>query len=352
MSLYIKIISLLFFIGSSISLYASTEQKKYDIQLGMIEYVISGGGVLTNETNLTINGKGKLRFKEWGAVELFEEAVEEVTSGTVKNIETTQVCKKINNKQKLDVDFENKKILERKVPKGIKNNITEGLVKKGHEIIAGYNCDIWKNNGIRKCIYKGVPLLVEYGMLGMRYQKKAVRVTLDINTSLNQCTIPSYPVQKFALFKTNLKTKSKKLPKEFSKRLLEISKELQTELQENNITEADLTVQQKKVWLQKIGENIFQKQKELLPQFLLSMQKARVCLQQVSQWIEANTCLEDLRQLKTQFTKDKDSNIDSWRGEEKEKVLDTFDENILILESKMKCIRATQNITDLSACMK
>jgi hypothetical protein len=352
MSINAKIILLFLFVLNSTLFSASTKEKKYDVKYGMIKYMISGGGELTPETNLTVSGKGKLSFKEWGSVELFEEAVEEITSGAIKNIETTQVCKKISHDQKFDVDFKNKKILERQIPKNKYSVITKGLVLKGQKEIAGYKCDIWEGEGIRKCIYKGIPLLIEYGVLGITYQKKAVSITFDIKASLNQCTIPSYPIQKFALFKTNIKTKSKKFPKEFSKRLIEIFKELQKVLKDNNMTEKDLPLHKRKVWLEKIGDSIFQKQKELLPEFLLSMKKTRVCLQQALNWIEANSCLTDVIGIKDQLMKNKKSSIELWKGEAKQKVLDEFDTNISLLESKMKCIRSAKNITDLSSCMK
>lgn len=349
----IKITFLFFCLGSMTLLSAQTSQKKYDVQSGMVIYSISGGGELTQELNLTIKGKGKLCFKDWGAIELFEEEVEEITSGALKNIEVINKCEKRQKKQQLDVDCKTKKILERQIPKGnVRENITKGLVKQGQEIIAGETCDVWEGNGVRKCIYKGIPLLVENSVLGMHYQKRAVSITVDINVSADNCRIPNYPVQKFSLFKTNLKTKSKKVPKEFSKVLIYISKDMHKQLSDSNMTEENLTLKQKKLWLQKVGQNIYEKQKVLLPEMLLSMQKARECLEQAKGWIEANVCLEDVARIKSQFTKDKDSSIDSWKEGDKVQILDDFDENIAQLESRMSCIRSAQNITDLSACMK
>jgi len=223
-------------------LSAETIQKKYDVQSGMVLYSISGGGKLTQEVNLTIKGKGKLRFRDWGAVELFEEEVEEITSGALKNIETINKCEKRQKGQRLDVDFKTKKILERPIPKGnVAQNITKDLVKQGQEVIAGYTCDIWEGNGVRKCIYKGIPLLIENSVLGMHYQKKAVSISEDIHVSADSCMIPNFPVQKFALFKTNIKTKSKKVPKEFSKVLMDISKEMYRQLSDNNMSEKNHT---------------------------------------------------------------------------------------------------------------
>ena len=350
------IIAFIFFCLGSMSLFSSEkDHKKFDIKTGMILYSISGGGKLTEDVNLTIKGKGKLRFKDWGVVALIEEDLEEMTSGAIHNIDKVQRCKKLEDKYQFDVDFENKKIQERKMPKGnFQKNITKDLVKKGQEEIAGYTCNIWEGYGVKKCIYKGVPLLVENYILGVYYQKKATYIQFDINTSTSEakCRIPNYPVEKFALFKTNIKTKTEKLPKELSKILEIVSEEMNKELINSKISEDNMTPEQKRVWLDKIGQNIFEKQKEFLPQFLLSMKKARVCLQQADDWIQANICVEDVLQLKAELIKEKQQNIEQWKGEEKDKVLDQFDENIFLLESQMKCVRGSQNITDLSTCMK
>ena len=248
---------------------------------------------------------------------------------------------------------DNKKIQERKMPQdNFQKYMTKGLVKKGQEEIVGYTCDIWEGYGVRKCIYKGIPLLVEHYLLGVYYQKKANHVTFNIEPDASACVIPNYPVEKFALFNMNMKTKTEKLPHEFSKIIEFVSKDMNKEMINSKISEDTLTPEQKRVWLDKVGQNIFEKQKEFLPQFLLSMKKARVCLQQADDWIQANTCVENVVQLKAELTKDKNNNIELWKGEEKDKILDQFDENIFALESQMKCIRSSQNLTDLSTCMK
>ncbi len=340
-------------LGSVILFSADITQKKFDIETGMILYSISGGGKLTDDVNLTIKGKGKLRFKDWGVVALIEEDLEEIISGAIHNIDKVQRCKKLEDDRQLDVDFDNEKIQERKMPQdNFQKYITKDLIKKGKEEIAGHTCDIWEGYGVRKCIYKGIPLLVEHYLLGVYYQKKATDITFNIDATESACTIPNYPVEKFALFKTNMKTKTEKMPQEFSKILELVSKNLNKEMTNSKITEETLTPEQKRIWLDKIGQNIFEKQKEFLPEFLLSMKKARVCLQQADNWIQANTCVEDVIQLKAELTKEKQYNIEQWKGKEKEKILDQLDENIFLLESQMKCIRSSQNLTDLSRCMK
>jgi len=347
-----KIVVWLLCMGCLFPLHATTVENKYELESAMVLYKISGGGVLTNETNITVKGKGKLRFREWGAVELLEEKVQELASGSIHNIKTTEKLIKTDNKQQFDVDFEHKKILEQQIVTNKKSTFLQGLTQKGHETILGHSCELWEGKGVRKCIYKGIPLLVEYNMLGIQYQKKATSLMLDINDSLEQCTLPSFPVQKFALLKANIQTKSKKLPKEFSKRFMEIYAQMHKTLLDQNSSEQELTLTQKKVFLEHLGQNIFEKQKVFLPEFLLSMKKARVCLEQADNWIKANVCVEDVVQLKAQLTKDRTNNIEQWKGEEKEKVLNDFDNNIALLESRMTCIRSAKNITDLSTCMK
>ncbi len=334
-------------------LSAQTNHKKFDIESGMVLYTVSGGGEITKDVNLTIQGKGKLRFKDWGVVALIEEDFEEITSGVLQNIETVQRCEKLEDKLRFDVDFKTQKIYERKMPKGnFQKTMTRDLVKTGQEEILGYTCDIWEGVGVRKCIYKGIPLLVEHYLLGNYYRKKASSITFGIDAVAADCTIPNYPIQKFALFKTHSKTKSKVLPQEFFKILISVGQELKKQYSVTEIEEDNFTPEQKRVWLDKIGQNIFEKQKIFLPHFLLSMKNARVCLAQADNWIKANACVEDVIQLKAHLTKDKANNIEQWKGEEKDKVLNDFDENIALLESRMKCIRSSKNITDLSSCMK
>jgi len=341
--------NLFLFVSLLSILSASTTQKKFDVETALVLFDISGFAKLTDDVNISIKGEGQLRFKEWGAVALIEEDYEEVTSGVLNDIHKVQLCEKLENRERFDVDFDTKKILERPMPKGnFRDNILKGLQKTGQETIAGYTCDVWEAEGIKKCIYKGIPLLVEHYVLGAYYQKKATAVNLDMKPTPSNCQLPNFPVEKFSLFKTNIKTKTVKLPNEFSELIRHVLKEMQ----KDQWIEDDLTVQQKRILLDKLGENVFQKQKKLLPEVLESMKKARVCLQQAEDEKKANVCISPVIVLKAALTKDKQNIIEKWSGKEKTKVLDQFDENIFLLESKMKCIRSSLNISDLSRCMK
>lgn len=331
---------------------AGFSSKLFDIEKGMIFYDIKGGGKLTDDTNLSIAGHGKLRFKNRGVFALIEESYEVKTSGAIKSVENIKKCEKLEDRQRLDVDFKKKKILERKLPKGnLRNYITKGLEKKGKKTISGYVCDMWEGDGVKKCLYKGVPLLIEYNVLGISYQKKASSVKLNIDTSASsKCSVPHYPVENFSIFKSNIK--SKKLPQELFNILKTVTKEMKHQLGTVHIKEDSLNKKQKQNWLNKIGENIFQKQKLFLPQFLLSLKNTRICLYQADNWIEANQCIKGSRSLDMQFPYNEKYSIERWNSKEKNSVLTDFDNKISFLEPKMKCIRGSKNITDLSKCMK
>jgi hypothetical protein len=207
---------------------------------------------------------------------------------------------------------------------------------------------VWEGEGVKKCLYKGIPLLLEHYLLGAYYQKKAVEVTFNIDTSAEKCALPEYPVEKFALFKSNFKTKSIKPPEDFSQVIRFVSKDLQ----KNGLSSENLTQNQQRIVLNKLGQQIFERQKAFLPEFLSAMQEARVCLQQAESTKAANSCLAKVVALKKLLSVDGNNTITSWDDTNKSEVLDDLDDTILLLESKMKCIRGTQNIFDLSTCMK
>ncbi len=350
-----KIIFIFIFLLFSFSLLFSQTiaDKKYNLSSGMVTYTINGGGVLTQDVNLSINGKSILRFRDWGRVELLEEEVEEITSGVLNNIENRNQCIKREYKQEFNVDFKNKKILERPVSKETLNyKPTDGLVKGGQMTIAGVVCDIWKGKGITVCIYKKVPLLTEYHLLDMYYQKKAIDVKLDIKASSEKCTIPNFPLQKFSLFKTQIKLKNRQLSEPFLEVLKSVSLEMYAYLKESNTSEDNLTKKQKKVWLEKIGESTFKKQKVLLPKMLLEMQKRRECLEKAENWIDANVCLESTSTLKMHFTKKREHSISSWKEGDRDEILDLLDTKILMMKSHMPCIRSSKNLSDLASCIK
>jgi len=347
MSKFFKFITGVFLISiGTLSLFAvdlDNKNQEYKIKSGVVVYSIQGGGELAPDLNLTIVGEGKLRFKDWGKIALVEEEIEESTSGVFKNIEKFTKCIKYDKRQQLNVDYNQEVILERPIPKGRGlKDLTIGMMPHGNDVIAGRDCEVWAKEGMRVCLYKGIPLLIEKELLGIHYEKKALWVDENIDVATEQCSIPNFPIQKIALFKTSIK--QKKGPAEVSKHLSDILKEVSGK---NSIN----IKKHKQYYLNRLGEHIFERQKKLLPEMLESMKRARECLQGADNNLEANECIEEINTFKAKMVKEDKNKIDSWDMKEKNRVLDEFDENISVLESRMKCIRAAKNIFDLSSCM-
>ena len=82
---HLKIILLSTCVGSIVLLNAEVVSHPFEVESGMVIYEISGGTQLTPETNLSISGNAKLRFKEWGDIRLEEENGMVLTTGAIKH---------------------------------------------------------------------------------------------------------------------------------------------------------------------------------------------------------------------------------------------------------------------------
>ncbi|KYJ87195.1 hypothetical protein [Sulfurovum riftiae] len=345
MSKFFKItVTVSFFLFGTCSLFAlESKTEEYKLKSGMVIYSIRGGGILAPDLNLTIIGEGKLRFREWGKVALVEEEIEESTAGAFRNIEKFTKCIKYDKRQQFNVDYDQEIIRERPIPKGRGlKDLTVGMMPHGNDVIAGRECEVWRREGVRICLYKGIPLLIEKELFGIHYEKRALWVEENIDVATEQCTIPDFPVQKIALFKTSIK--QKKAPAEVSKHISDILDEISGK---NSLN----LKKHKQFYLNRLGEHIFERQKALLAEMFGSMKRARECLQGADDSLEANDCIEEINAFKAKMVKEDENNIDTWDTASKNRILDEFDENIAVLESRMKCIRAAKNITDLSSCM-
>jgi len=330
--------------GASLLAKESHVPEEYKIKSGVVVYSISGGGVLVPELNLTIAGEGKLRFQEWGKVALIEEHTQESTEGTLHDIQTFTKCVKYDKKQQFDIEYDKEIILERSTPKGRRfEDLKAGMLPHGEESIAGRTCKVWAKEGMRICLYKGIPLLIEKEIFGILYEKKALWINEEVDVSTNQCTIPNFPIQKIALFKTTIE--QKRGPQE-------ISNYLNTLLDEVSGKESLYIRKHKRYYLNRLGVHIFERQKIQLPQILESMKRTRECLQLVEDRVGAKECIAPLSERIKQNLLKEEGEIRHWNHKDKEEVLDRLDEKITALESRMTCIRASKNITDLSGCMR
>jgi len=340
---------ILFFSITSTSIYGNEEKMPFQIESGTIIYEITGGAELTPETNLTIKGRAKLRFKDWGKVKIEEESGILLTTGAIKHQEKVKKFVKETEDNIIIVDYSNEQLIERKraASKNPKDDI-KNLAYKGKSTIADIECDLWEGMGIRKCMFKGIILLLESHVYTAHYSKKAITVLLDINHTKEEFTLPDYPIHKIGFFKDNKKTKNTTKTGSFRKLIknkvaISGDKVSFTQERENR---------KKQKFLNNLGKDIFIQQKKLLPDLLLSMQKTRACLQTVENPFEANECIEEFSHMKEKLGSQEDDYIILWDQNRKEILLDKIEDELTGLQAKNPCIKRAKNITDLSACLK
>ncbi len=349
---HIKMILLSTCIGGVTLLHAEVGTHPFEIESGMVIYEISGGAQLTPETNLSIKGNAKLRFKEWGEVKLEEENGVVLTTGAIKHKQHVKRFEKQTKDTVITADYENKQLLERKksTSDDSNNDETYSLVKKGQERVAGILCDIWEGPGVKKCIYKGIVLKSESHVFDVSYIKVATKAVFDINTSTEKCEVPDYPVQEFALFQDNIKTKNVYKVENFCKVLKDTACDINAKNKSysaNNITD-----EERKKFINHIAQDIYKRQKKLLPELLLSMKKMRECLQTGEDPFTANQCIERFSRMKAQLGAEDDDYIILWDKKRKNILLDKIEDELIDLQSRIPCVNRAKNITDLSTCMK
>jgi hypothetical protein len=344
---------ILTFLVSNTLLYATIDEHTFDVEKGTVIYDIYGGGVLTPETNLTLHGKATLRFKDWGTTLLSKEEGIVVTSGALKSKQSIISLEKQTKKALYTVDFKNKKIHERKnsISNALKEHDTRGLKNLGEDEVLGLKCTLWEGRGVRKCLYKGLPLKIESEVLGISYHKIATSVSFDVNSSSGQCALPDFPKENFALFNTTLKTKNETKAKCFTEVLKDVAYTVEKKVIKNG-NHLAINQKEKTLFLNKIGKKIYEYQKSLLSKLLKSMKKTRECLQSVENTSDANHCLEAYNVLNVKTGNAEEGSVNVWDEKQKGALLDKMENVINHLASSMPCIKRAKNITDLSACMK
>lgn len=340
------------FIGGVTLLQAEVAVHPFEVESGMVLYEISGGTQLTPETNLTIKGKAKLRFKDWGEVKLEEESGVVLTTGAIKHKQHVKRLEKHTKDTVITADYENEQLLERKKSSQDINgqDETASLTKTGEETVAGVLCDVWEGPGVKKCIYKNIVLKLESNILDVVYVKEATKAIFDINTSNEACSVPDFPVQEFALFKDNIKTKNAYK----AENLCKILKEAAFDFSDMNesYSSSEIRDGERTKFINHISKDIFESQKELLPELLQSFKETRACLQTGEDPFSANQCIEDFNRMKAQLGTEEDNYMILWDEKRKNILLDKIEDEIIYLQSRILCVNRAKNITDLSSCMK
>lgn len=200
----------------TISAFAQTRLKRYDVKSGIVEYETTISGKIMGST-ISGSGTEKLFFKDWGAIELKETESSQTT--TIKifgkgktETENTHTINKLDNGESYIVDFEKKQIYASRDmamdmtkafhPDADAGEVGESMLesmggeKVGTEKFLGYNCDVWNISGGKQWLYKGLMLKLEMTMLGITTITKATTAKFNINVADKFFNLPDFPIQK------------------------------------------------------------------------------------------------------------------------------------------------------------
>lgn len=327
-------------------------EKMFEVKSGLIEYEIKGGGILTEETNITISGLASLVFDDWGVLDIDKEEGTLLLNGAIKHKQEIKRLKKENKEVITIVDYHNEQLLERKKNKDFvqKKAKIEGFSYKGEENILGYVCKLWIGHGIEKCMYKGIVLRQKAEVFGIVYSKIAKTILFDMNISELEYPLPEYQKQSFGLLEKDIEIKHPMKVLDFCTRMKDI--QLLEPFVLEKVEKIDFMDKKRQLFVNDIGKDIFNIQKVILPKLLSSLKESRFCLQTAENLVEANECIENFSHLTKKLGTDVEYYIIHWNKERKIELLDKVEEALLFLESRISCINRANNLTDLSTCMK
>ena len=321
---------------------AAEIEKTYGIQSGLVEYEIYGGGVVTPECNLSIEGNEKLSFKEWGDVRIEEMERKETLTGTLYSIEKEKTLKKSEKNTLYTVDFQNERVITTNLLEGDIGQVDLSRMEKtGMMNVASLDCELWEESSRKVCLYQGIVLWDEKRYLGLVYGKRANYVNFDLNLSEEDFQLPEYPLKEDLLVRNMIKTTQTYKSETISDKIIS-AKECDINTTDKNYAKT----------FNGVFNELFEKEKKFFPLLLKAMRQTRACLHAAQSQGDTIVCLEEIIALKSEFNGNGNQEDLLLAEADKEKMLDDLDIKIRELKVRMPCINRAANMTDLSACMK
>jgi len=189
-------------ISSSLSTSEIKSNHLYGLKSGIITYKITINGSI-KDTIISGEGIEKVYFDHWGKTMLKEEKITKaIKTKHFNSLKKEQIAihnlKKIENNRVYIVDYHNKLINLSLNNNNTKNNVLKTLKgeKKDHEVINGYDCEIWTIKGTKQWLYKDIPLKKEQILKGIKTIKEAVSADFNVVIINTEIELPNYPIIK------------------------------------------------------------------------------------------------------------------------------------------------------------
>jgi hypothetical protein len=315
--------------------------KLFGEEYGVIEYTIRGEGVLSERSSISIRGSGHFAFDQWGEEYLHHEEGSLRLHGVVGYQERIKRTFKQIEERRMEVDYAKQQLFEKKEVRGsiYQEGCVEGMRRVGEAEVMGYPCEVWRADGITKYLYSGLLLKKEVEYFGISYIKEAKALYKDANLSAIYRKLPPYPKGEVALFHQKNRGGALFEMSDFCHRV------------EREAKQGEKREQDREAFVNRIGEEIFQKQKRRLLEWIEILKESRFCLQHVQNHLDANACMEEYRHFSTHFDQEEVRYLVAWSQEEKSAWLEHFEKEILFFQSRRHCIERANHLSDLLDCM-
>jgi hypothetical protein len=335
-------ISLLLLFSLSMAVEPNENSPRlYEVEKAKVIYTISGGGLLTDELNLSIEGTEHFYMRNWGVQRLWNGEIVEKITGTLQDVHEIKQMIKFDGNQVYEVDFTRKKIIKYPAERStfMQYDLNQ-MQKRGEEKIASKVCELWENGHVRVCLYKGIPLLYVKKFLGFSITKKARLILTDVKLSDADFALPPFPIQEQMLLQSGFKITKIHETQSMAKYVCSSNRKIDSRSKEG-----------KKI-KEKYLQDLLDRQKQKLPKVLKSMEKARVCFSMADDQKSANRCIESLAQPMNHLIETDKTDIALWTENVKDTLIDKLDTHIQELKKRMPCITRAKRINYLSECMK
>jgi hypothetical protein len=331
-------------------LYGRSEH--YKIPEAKVSYTIEGGGALTPESNLSLVGESTLLFKKWGSELVINDSATAKLTGLLHGNFKLQRYEKQAKNTFYTVDFTTQTIHTRRHATSniIKELNLDGFTLTGKENIIGLTCDVWEGYGIKKCIYRGIPLLIESNAMGIHYKRVATRIDLGKITE-KEFALPNLPIEHFAIFKNKFKDREQQVSECFASIVRDMATKEQRK-EKSYKQSVYIYNHDRAKFLNRLTHRIFIKQKNVLLQLVDILKNARLCIQHAKTLFEVNECTVEYKRFKHHLGDNADDYLIYWDEAKKEQLVNNIEKRTRFILGKEGCVRRAQNITDLSRCMK
>ena len=336
--------------------------KRYPVESATILYDVNTTGESAGLKTQTL-GVARLVFDHWGAREVKEEDSTEVQRGDFNETRNRRSLSKIDYGTVYSIDYD-ENITYKTRNRDMDIAIAEGkdlsdenfaflkdihAVKVGTETIVGLTCDLWRGKNQEVCLYKGIPLRISITADGFRSSRTAVYAQINKPVNEREFALPDFPIIIDDEYTSNASALTR--DEDYVSSVRDLHAALKGMAIDLNDTNRTLSPQEEKTVINVLGRRYLAKQKRLLPQLKIALDRARECIKDANSSEAAKACIRPVNAIDEQLGDQTENFIYSnWNAARRQSILKALEAEGLYLDATLKCVREFNQTTDVITC--